>query len=112
MSTVSRKLAQWSHFTLGYKGISTTTFRILWPIRVKSCAEDFHVLSVAHYELSENQCPESQMLPKGVNEIFFHSFLIFCPVWIKLDRGDVHNNLVSNFLMKNSIVKTMHYLGA
>jgi len=112
MSTVSRKLAQWSHFTLGYKGISTTTFRILWPIRVKSGAEDFHVLSVASYELCENQCPESQMLPKGVNEILFIFSTFFCPVWLKLDREDVHNNLVSNFLMKSSIVKTMLYLGA
>jgi len=70
-STVSRKLAQWSHFTLEYKGISTTTFHILWPIRVKYGAENFHVLSVARCELSENHYPERQMLPKGMNEILF-----------------------------------------
>jgi len=110
MSTVSRKLAQWSNFTLGYEGISTTTFRILWPTRVKSGAEDFHILSVASYEISENQCPESQMLPKCVNEVLFIYSTFFGPVSIKLDRGDVQNNLVSNFLMKRSIVKTMLYL--
>jgi hypothetical protein len=62
---------------IGYKGISATTFRILWPIRLKSGA-DFHVLSVASYKLSENHCPESQMLLKGMNEILliFSTFFV------------------------------------
>jgi hypothetical protein len=48
---------------------------------VKSGAEDFHVLSVASYELSENQCPESQMLLKGMNEIL----LIFSTFFVQFE---------------------------
>jgi hypothetical protein len=50
-----------------YEEIATITFWILWPTGVKSGADDFHVLSVASYELRENECPESHMLLKGVN---------------------------------------------